>query len=507
MRSVLTGLISFSLLIALGGPGLAQSMASDDTSKDKCSKLADQGGWKDQERFVWMKVCVEGKADFNSENSYGGNLDPKSGELPESRRISSGFLETILVNETYRAALTRYGVRIVGARFDDIVDLKNAALRHEILLDKCRFNGGIDFTGASSTYGIAISNSYVRWVKMRGIKIQAYVALTGDRIESGKISDDDTNVSIELGGAHIAGFLDLGSSTSTTDLIEAQSINVGQAIYLNEKSEFYGEIDFSFAKIGESLDLSSAKFDGDVDLSGTEIGANLSVVPSDVGPDDRRQWLAQWRDDKTLYLHNAKANTVSGPAKQGQSDPWPKNLDLNGFTYRSMEVEADPDTKSIDLSAIKSWLKKQKNYGAQPYEQLAQVFQNRGDGQAATEIRYAARDRERQERPHWWGERIWLTMSDLLIGYGYHPEQAIYGVLAMIVLGAVVLRASGEGKAHGMPYGIAYSFDMLLPIIKLREMHYKIDIGGWARYYFYVHRISGWVLASFLVAGISGLTK
>ena len=58
-----------------------------------------------------------------------------------------------------------------------------------------------------------------------------------------------------------------------------------------------------------------------------------------------------------------------------------------------------------------------------------------------------------------------------------------------------------------MPFGVAYSFDMLLPIVRLREEHYKTDLHGFARYYFYGHKILGYVLASFLIAGISGVTK
>ena len=47
-------------------------------------------------------------------------------------------------------------------------------------------------------------------------------------------------------------------------------------------------------------------------------------------------------------------------------------------------------------------------------------------------------------------------------------------------------------------------------IFEFRKMHYEIDfIGGWrpARYYFYFHKLMGYVLASFLIAGLSGLTK
>ena len=76
-----------------------------------------------------------------------------------------------------------------------------------------------------------------------------------------------------------------------------------------------------------------------------------------------------------------------------------------------------------------------------------------------------------------------------------------------MTVGVLVLRISGQGSAHGMPYGIAYSLDMLLPIIRLRESHYDFDLAGWARYYFYLHTLMGYILASFLIAGLSGLTK
>ena len=100
-----------------------------------------------------------------------------------------------------------------------------------------------------------------------------------------------------------------------------------------------------------------------------------------------------------------------------------------------------------------------------------------------------------------------MRLLDLVVGYGYYPERSFGWAALFVILGAVVLRVSGEGPKNGMPFGLAYSFDMLLPIVRLREKHYSIDLAGPARYYFYGHRIMGWVLASFLVAGISGLIK
>jgi len=80
-------------------------------------------------------------------------------------------------------------------------------------------------------------------------------------------------------------------------------------------------------------------------------------------------------------------------------------------------------------------------------------------------------------------------------------------VAAFVALGAVVLHASGEARRNHMPYGIAYSLDMLLPIIRLRDAHYGIDLKAGTRYYFYLQKAAGYVLASFLLAGLAGLTK
>jgi hypothetical protein len=100
-----------------------------------------------------------------------------------------------------------------------------------------------------------------------------------------------------------------------------------------------------------------------------------------------------------------------------------------------------------------------------------------------------------------------LLSLEGLIGFGYYPLRALIWVAVFIVLGVVVLRVTGEGPRNAMPLGISYSFDLLLPIIRLRDSHYEIDLKGPARYYFYVHKIMGYLLASFLIAGVSGLTK
>ena len=49
--------------------------------------------------------------------------------------------------------------------------------------------------------------------------------------------------------------------------------------------------------------------------------------------------------------------------------------------------------------------------------------------------------------------------------------------------------------------------DHLLPVVQLIKSHYDIELAGFARYYFYAHKLMGYVLASFLIAGLAGLTQ
>jgi hypothetical protein len=209
---------------------------------------------------------------------------------------------------------------------------------------------------------------------------------------------------------------------------------------------------------------------------------------------------AQWSDDGILSLRNSRLDVIPSLL-----DPWPNKLDLDGLTYRSISAPpkalSSPSTSNVGED-FNSWFDKLVQYSRQPYEQLATVVQTQGDTDRATAIRYSARERERREAPS-----LWLKLLDSVVGYGYYPQKSFRWVAFFVILGAVVLRVTGEGPKNGMPFGLAYSFDMLLPIVRLREKHYSIDLAGPARYYFYVHRIMGWVLASFLVAGLSGFTK
>jgi hypothetical protein len=127
-------------------------------------------------------------------------------------------------------------------------------------------------------------------------------------------------------------------------------------------------------------------------------------------------------------------------------------------------------------------------------------------------VLFAGRKRARErawEDGHygsWLGQ--WLLQLTIGYGYGYRYFYALFWVAGLVALGTLVLELSGEAwRPEGRRIGVWYSLDMLLPIIQLRKWHYDIDFDGFPSVYFYVHKMMGYVLASFLIAGLSGLTR
>jgi hypothetical protein len=277
-------------------------------------------------------------------------------------------------------------------------------------------------------------------------------------------------------------------------------LHVGSSLFLGRGAEFLGSLEMYFCKVDGNLELAGGTFHNPVDLTGGQIGGELRLGSS-------RHEPAHWQSGSRLILRNAKADAI-----QDLSESWPDSLDLNGFSYRSLgginATEKDP-TIERPIEWFTGWLAKQNPYTPAPYEQLAAVLRSSGKPEVADDILYASKEQERKRASSL--SYAGLTASRWLIGHGHHLFWSMYWASGLLIIGTLALLLSGEGRRisrhYNVLYGIVYSFDMLLPMIRLREEHYKIDLRGWVRYYFYLHKIMGYVLASFLIAGVAGLTK
>jgi hypothetical protein len=105
--------------------------------------------------------------------------------------------------------------------------------------------------------------------------------------------------------------------------------------------------------------------------------------------------------------------------------------------------------------------------------------------------------------------RVWLELLKFSIGYGYRVYLAVLWAVGLIALGILVLMISKNSPYKGkFVDSLEYSVDRLLPnAIQLHKGNDVTEPVGWVRHYFIFHQLVGFLLALFIIAGITGLAK
>jgi len=482
-----------------------------------CPELPDNVSWSEQEHWVWNEVCAGREA--NLQQRYGGNETPRQVKnWPVQRDLSERFLKTILLDDTYRTKIPDQGVLIRGARFRETIHLSHSQLKHDLWLTSSRFEGtpeALNLVGTEINGHLHLDYStFLGRVNLDSIRADSLSLRNGNFssvwLASAKFDElyiDDATVAglLQMRSLEVARDISLRNSTLTEVVLRSAKVGGTLAIEGPRRHQDpVAESQGCGSNITPRLNSSSQS----VDLTGATVGT-LTLGSLCYGPVDAPE---NWGVGAELILTGTSVHTLQdGLCRDNGSnctdDTWPEHLKLTGFTYQELE-NFDYD-RELDMAARPAawwtdWIGRQE-YSRQPYEYLASILSKLGYKDKAEDILYAGKNRELKNTPFPASIKLWL--EGVLIGYGYRIWYAVIWVAGFIILGVIVLRFSGEGRRNRMPYGIAFSFDMLLPIVKLREYHYSVDLKGWARYYFYFHKLMGYVLASFLIAGLTGLTK
>jgi hypothetical protein len=223
------------------------------------------------------------------------------------------------------------------------------------------------------------------------------------------------------------------------------------------------------------------------------------------------------------------------PQDAWPQDAWPDQLDLQGFVYE--QLGADPgsgrDMREREPCWYENWLWRDQHFSPQPYWQLANVLRTMGDPERADAVLFAARDRERREawtrgecnNPFkdwpWQRSDCWkaagLGLLKVLIGYGIGNGLWLVGiwVLGFTLFGMFVLAFSSEARKRGPAWMFGASLDRLLPIVELNEEFAAFfndppprqRLNGLQLGYFGFHALFGFVLGSFVLAALAGLTQ
>jgi len=145
-----------------------------------------------------------------------------------------------------------------------------------------------------------------------------------------------------------------------------------------------------------------------------------------------------WDENARLDLRSAKVKTLLNDQKG-----WPRRdgLFLHGFTFDQLDAEAELTARSQI-----NWIRRQPrgHFISQPYEQTAAVLRDMGLQEEATKV-MIAKNEEHGRHSHGFKEVIWYNLFGPFIGFGYHPWNAFYWSLAVILIGYLLFSAGREG--------------------------------------------------------------
>ena len=499
-------------------------------------------------------------AKFNNVNLRGANIDGQlsmvgstfNGELDMNAISVRGLLLmrkfTGYANVVLRGANIDGQLSMVGSTFNGELDMNAISVRGSLLMQTgAKFNN-VNLVGANIDGHLSMDGSTFNGeLNMKAISVRGSLLMTNNA----KFNN------VFLRGAKFEGDLYMIDSTFTGGL-DMDLLSVGGSLFMNNAifknvkltgakienivdmrdANFKGQLDMNSTLIGSSLIMSGAKFENMTNLTFLSVGSNLEIQGAVLrklnltGAQIERtlrlskfgepniEWKNYELEDETLQspkltLKNAKVEVLQDTKKS-----WPNHLELEleGFTFNHL---AGPDLNGQEMPHQRGsdwfidWLKADETYSPQPYRQLAGVLRTAGLEEMANDILFASR--ERMWRESSWREAKWWILGALKIfigyGYGWRIFCALGWIVGFVGAGTLILHFSKERGRHCILRDrlvdcACYSLDMILPLIHLRERHYTVvDLITWAKYYFYFHKIMGYILVFFVIAGLSGLTQ
>lgn len=439
------------------------------------------------------------------------------------RAIRAPLLAWILTNPQALRHVHPSGIGLGGARIVGPLDLSFLTVGAPLTLVNCSLPDGINLSYAD-TRGLDFRRDVIGQVEAARAMVHGDFTLGQGSYNTLDLFRAKVDGDLDLSAGHFRGD---GQATVT---VVAATVN-GDALF-HDGFDSDGMIDFRLSTVGGSLSFNSARFIGSgpnglnaerARVGGTLYWTDITTTPQTVLDLDDAQVGALWDSP--------------------QSWPAPGHLMINGLVYRSFgEAPDDADTRL-------RWLALQPpGYRAQPFNQLAEVLHNDGREVEAMTVLIAQRDARRRFGGLTRAERAWQFLLKITVGYGYRPLQALWWILAFVVLGTLLfgwgyraglvtpteasayetfISEGGSPKYYPPFNAFVYSLENFLPLVDLHQAQHwrpnphhtrdhqitllarRRDLGkleGAAlRIYLWIHILAGWTLTPLFVAGITGL--
>ncbi len=400
-------------------------------------------------------------------------------------------------------------VRMQAARIGTVFNCENATFNNPVLV-------------ATRASGFALTAD--------GIHVGGRFALTSGFRAEGEVF---------LIGAQIGGDLDCGGGqfhnpplTNTTTVgraLSAQRISVKGNVFVRSGFSSRGDVSFAGSSIEGNLEGTCARFGGELNLESVIVKGALML--SDVtDPGDLR-----------LTLTNASVGALADEARS-----WPPvgNILLDGFVYERFSGPAPKDHKSR-----LRWLALQEPFLPRPYRQVAKILKEEGENAGSVEILY-----ELERRVHARERRLWrLYFADPIqkwaVGYGYYPTRAFWWLAGFFLLGFALygigyavgsvtpsdkdayatFELTRQVPAHYQSFHASiFSAENTFPFLKLGQSdrwqpdpHPQkfawgvtvfattiwVSFAGLLRWYQWLQILSGWILGTLFIAGVTGIIR
>lgn len=344
--------------------------------------------------------------------------------------------------------------------------------------------------------------------------------------------------------------------------LAADGLTVGGDVFLRSGFKAEGEVRLPGAKIGGNLECDNSRFgnkdghvlsadglkvDGSVCL---RVGFRAQGAVSFVGATIQGHFiLANVKSpmEMTLDLNSAKIGTLH----DDKIDSWPapKHLVLHGLEYKEISHESPRDSKTRI-----EWVRLQKGFSPQPYEQLAKVLRDSGDGAGARDVLVAKNEDKATLTKLTFVEKCWYRFIGRPIGYGHKPWLALRLALVIILFGLLFFK---QGYSHGLVTplsdsayakegdtgilapgdtnrrisevypvfnSLVYSIDVFVPVVDLHQAKYWLPnanrgpelvptssavlcTGGLLLFWLWFETACGWVLTTLFLVGLTGLVR
>lgn len=451
---------------------------------------------------VFVQARVKGDIDFSG-TRFEGALDASGLMVGSQLKIGP--------NSAVSGALYLAGSKVVG----------------DVTLEGSNFSGGISAYSMDVGKHIFIKNGSVK-----NGPLELLTTTIGGDLD---LSDSVFDSSVDLSRAQIKGNLFLANSRFNADYLRLYGVKIGNNIDM-ARANMLTKVDIDGSFIDGSIVIDGTQFSqmpyitstnvrGIIDLNDAKL-PSLDLSSTIIGQELRvgRDQPVTWKSDSTLILVNTRVRVISAAIisdvkeRCATGKSWPDKLVLQGFSYDVFwSVDAVTKAKHLPCWYI-GWLERDNSSYDQSFRQLASVLKAKGETDNAEEILYRSKDRElaRATEDGSYFDVIGLYSLKYIIGYGIGSRIfiVIFWVFGFTIIGITVLLASQTARRKGIIWCAGASLDHLLPIVELNKEFgdffndpTRKDLKSWQIAYFSIHTLIGYLLASFLVVGLSGLTQ